>query len=211
MTGSPHVSSSSIRELLTALAAPDAPPDAVTAAAVAAGMGTSLLLLVASLPQTRSDSVEDRLALVRAAAALSGVQEQLLETTDTEAAVKIFAARNMPQARERERTQRDAAIQLALRAAAEVPLEVMRLSVLGLKHACTVTAHSCRAASGDMELAIALLRAGVAGARANLEIKLTSLTDVLYTETVVEEIVRLSEEATSAARQAESLVHPPPA
>ena len=204
-------SDGSIRDFLTALAAPDSPQDAVTAAAVAAGMGTSLLLLVAALPQTRSDSVEDRTALVSAATALGDVQEQLLEASDTEAAVKIFAARTLPHASTKERTTRDAAMQLALRAAADVPLEVLRLSALGLKSAQTVAAHSARAASNDVALAIALLRVGVTGARASLEAKLTSLTDVLYTRAVVDEIARLSDEAATAAIAAESLIERPPA
>jgi len=62
-----------------------------------------------------------------------------------------------------------------------------------------------------VELAIALLRVGLAGARSNLEARLSSLTDVVYTKAVVEEIADLCEKATAAARAAESSVQPPPA
>ena len=108
---------------------------------------------------------------------LAEIQEQLLETVETETAVKVFAARNMPQASTTERSDRQAAIQLALRAAADVPLEVMRLSSSGLKQAQVVAAHSSRAASADVHLGAALLQAAFDGARSNLEGKLTSLTD----------------------------------
>jgi formiminotetrahydrofolate cyclodeaminase len=167
--------------------------------------------MVAALPQTRSDSAADRTALVSASTALSSVHEQLLETIETETAIQIFAARNMPQASATQRTARETAIQLALRAAADVPLEVIRLCALGLQQARTVAAHCSRAAAAEVELAITLLRAGFAGARSNLEAKLTSLTDVVYTTAIVDEIARLNEEATTAANVAEASIRVPPA
>jgi formiminotetrahydrofolate cyclodeaminase len=146
-----------------------------------------------------------------AATALADVQEQLIETIETETVVKLFAARHMPHASQAQRSKREAAIQLALRAAAEVPLEVIRLCALALEQAQTVAAFSCRAARIEVELAVALLRVGLTGARSNLEARLSSLTDVVYTRAVVEEIARLSEEGTTAARAAESSLHLPPA
>ena len=208
----PHLNSNTpIREFLAALASADSAQSAVSASAVAGAMGTSVLLMVAALPTMRSDSIDDRTALVRIGTALSDLQEQLMETIETETAVKLFAARNMPRASETQRSKREAAIQFALRAAADVPLEVIRLCVLGLMHARTVAASSCRAAGADVELAIALLRLGVTGARSNLEARLSSLTDLNYTKSVVEEIALLSEEATTAAHAALLSVQAPPA
>jgi formiminotetrahydrofolate cyclodeaminase len=201
----------SLREFLSALASADAAQGSVSAAAVAGAMGTSLLLLVASLPTTRSGSLDERTALIAAARALADLKEQLIETMETETVVKLFAARNMPQASQAQRSKRDAAIQLALRAAAEVPLEVIRLCALGLTHARVIAASSSRAAGGQVEFAVALLRVGLNGARSSLEARLSSLTDVVYTKAVVEEIAHLSEEATTAARAAESSVQAPPA
>jgi formiminotetrahydrofolate cyclodeaminase len=184
---------------------------AVSTAAVAGGLGTSLLLMVATLPQTRSDSVTDRTQLITAVTALSGVQQQLIETIETETAVKLFAARNMPQASNTQRSERQAAIQLALRASADVPLEVMRLCARGLKLAATLAAHSARAASADAQLGVALLQVGFDGARSNLEGKLSSFTDSAYVTPVVDEMARLSEEAAAATRVAVSLLAVPPA
>jgi methenyltetrahydrofolate cyclohydrolase len=203
-------SDASIREFLAALSSADAAHGAVSAAAVAGGLGTSLLLMVAALPKTRSDSARDRTALISASTALSSAQEQLLETIETETVVKVFAARNMPQASATQRTEREAAIQLALRAAADVPLEVIRLCALGLQHARTVAEHCSRAAAAEVELGVTLLRAGFSGARLNLEARLGSLTDVLYTTAIVEEIARLGDEATTAATAAEAAVRVPP-
>jgi formiminotetrahydrofolate cyclodeaminase len=201
----------SIREFLAAVASAEGGHGAVSAAAVAGGIGVSLLAMVAALPKTRSDSVADRTALIIATTALSDVQEQLLETIETETAVRIFAARNMPQASETQRADRQAAIQIALRAAADVPLEVMRLALRGLKLSETVAAHGARAASADAQLGIALLHAAFSGARANLEGKLSSLTDAPYTMSVADELARLSEDTTTAMRAAESFLQVPPA
>ena len=201
----------SIREFLAAVASADEAYGAVSAAAVAGGIGVSLLAMVAALPKTRSDSAADRTELINAATALTEVQQELIETIETETAVRIFAARNMPQASDRQRVDRQAAIQLALRAAADVPLEVMRLAVRGLKLAETVAAHSARAASADVQLGVALLHAAFSGARANLEGKLSSLTDAPYSTSVVDELAKLSEDATTAMRAAESSLQVPPA
>jgi methenyltetrahydrofolate cyclohydrolase len=204
-------SNTSVRDLLAALSAAEAAHGAVSASAVAAGMGTSLLLMVAALPKTRSGTIDDRTALTGVATALIDVRKQLAEAMDAELTAGMVAARKMPQATETQRAEREAAIQLALRTAADVPLEVMRLSALGLKHAQTVAARGCRAASSDVELAVALLRVGLTGARSNLELKLGSLTDAEYTEAVVDQIARLSDEGTRAADAADSLLRVPPA
>ena len=89
----------SLRDFIEGIGSSDVARGAVSTAAVAGGLGSSLLLMVAALPQTRSDSVADRAKLVEAAAALTGLRQQLLETIETETAVKLFTARNMPQAR----------------------------------------------------------------------------------------------------------------
>jgi formiminotetrahydrofolate cyclodeaminase len=167
--------------------------------------------MVAVLPQTRSDSVADRAKLVEAATALTSVQQQLMETIETETAVKLFTARNMPQASEAQRSERLAAIQLALRASADVPLEVMRLCAQGLALAVTVAAHGARAASADLQLGMALLQAGFDGARSSLEGKLSSFADPAYVASAVDEIGRLTGETIASTRAAESWLKALPA
>jgi formiminotetrahydrofolate cyclodeaminase len=201
----------SLRDFIEAVGSADAAHGAVSTAAVAGGLGSSLLLMVAVLPQTRSDSVADRAKLVEAATALTSVRQQLMETIETETAVKLFTARNMPQASEAQRSERLAAIQLALRAAADVPLEVMRLCAQGLALAVTVAAHGARAASADLQLGVALLQAGFDGARSSLEGKLTSFTDPAYVASAVDEIGRLTGETIASTRAAESWLKALPA
>jgi len=200
-----------LRDFIEAVGSAGEAHGAVSTAAVAGSLGASLLLMVATLPQTRSGSVADRATLIDAATALTGVQQQLIETIETETAVKLFTARNMPQASEAQRSERHAAIQLALRASADVPLEVMRLCAQGLQLAATVAGHGARAASADLRLGVTLLQAGFDGARSNLEGKLSSFGEAAYVTAVVDEIGRLADETADATRTAESLLRVPPA
>ena len=201
----------SLRDFIEAVGSAETAHGAVSTAAVAGGLGSALLLLVAALPQTRSDSVADRAKLVEAATALTSVQRQLIETIETETAVKLFTARSMPQASDAQRSERLAAIQLALRASADVPLEVMRLCAQGLDLAATIAKHGARAASADVQLGVALLRAGFDGARSNLERKVSSFTEAAYVTSVAEEIIRLTGETTDSTRAAELLLKALPA
>jgi len=198
----------SIPEFLAALASPEDTHGALAAAAVAAAMGASLLQMVAALPHTLRD--DELTALVRAAAALARVQEELLETIETETAVKLFAARNMPQASKAERAERESAIQLALRAAADVPLEIMRLCGRALQDAETVAGRSPRPASTDVELAVTLLETAFNAARSSLEVKLPILSDALHVTAIGEQLARLSHDTAAAADAARSFVKVPP-
>ena len=201
----------SLRDFMEAIGSAQETHGAVSTAAAAGGLGTSLLVMVATLPHTRSDSVADRTKLIEAVTTLAEVREELIETIETETAVKLFTARNMPQASEAQRSERQAAIQLALRAAADVPLEVMRLCARGLELAATVAAHSARPASADVQLGVTLLQAGFDGSRSSLEGKLSSFIDAAYVTSVVDEIARLSDVTSAATRAAESVLKVPPA
>ena len=201
----------SLRDFIETIGTANAAHGAVSTAAVAGGLGSSLLLMVAALPLTRFDSAADRAKLVEAAAALTSVRQQLIETIETETALKLFTARNMPQASAVQRSERQDAIQLALRASADVPLEVMRLCAHGLEFAVIVAAHGTRAASADVQLGVALLQAGFDGARSNLEAKLSNFIDAAHITTILDEIGRLTGETTASTRAAQSLLEAPPA
>jgi len=183
-----------------AFAAPDPTPGGGSASAVASAIGASLLMMVAGLTKTRTGSDEDRAALTAAATALIAVQQQLTEAIDldTTAYDQVVAAYKLPKDGDAEQASRSAAIQRALRSATDVPLGVMRLSGMALKQAETVAAHSHRAASSDVGVAVALLGAGFRGARLNVEINLGSLNDQAYVEAVKSELERL-EKATGGS------------
>ena len=79
-----------------------------------------------------------------------------------------------------------------------------------LQRAETVAGRSPRAASADVELAVALLEAAFNGARSNLEAKLPSLTDAVRVTSIAEQVTSLTHDAAAAADGGEIVVKPPP-
>ena len=182
-----------VRELLAAFASPDPTPGGGSAAALAASIGASLLLMVARLPKTRSNSPEDRAALEAAAMRLTGAQQQLADAIDADTAAyrEVVAAYKLPKATDDQKRDRTAAVQRALRGATDVPLAVMRLSAAALGDGQIVARHGHAAAASDAGVAAALLRAGLEGARLNVEINLQSNDDQAYVDAVRTEVARL--------------------
>ena len=198
----------SIRDLLTAFSSADPTPGGGSASALAAAVGASLLIMVAGLPKSRTGSDEDRAALARAAGALADIRHRLTGAIDADTAAydRVVAAYKRPKASAEEQSARTAAIQEALRGATEVPLGVMRQSAAALDLAAVVAAHGHRAAPSDVGVAVALLRAGLRGARLNVEINLGSMSDADYAGAVAAEAVRVAGAASTAADEAEALL-----
>jgi formiminotetrahydrofolate cyclodeaminase len=193
-----------LRDVIAAFASPDPTPGGGSASALASSVGASLLVMVASLPKTRHQSDDDRTALTFAAGALTGVQQQLTEAIDADSAAygHVVAAYRQPKATEAEQGARQAAIERALRLATDVPLSVMRSSVDAVKHAQAVATHGYRAASSDLGVALALLQAGLEGARLNVRVNLGAITDRAYVDAVTAESERLSGQMSGLVRDA---------
>jgi formiminotetrahydrofolate cyclodeaminase len=193
-----------LRDVIAAFASSEPTPGGGSASAVASAVGAALLLMVASLPKTRNGSNDDRAALTAAAGSLTGVQHQLTEAIDADSAAydHVLSAYRQPQATDLEKRSRKAAVQRALKSATDVPLGVMRLSVDALKQAQVVGAHGHRAASSDLGAALALLQAGLEGARLNVRINLAGISDEAYVDAVKAEAERLAGQMSELVRDA---------
>jgi len=183
-----------LKDVLAAFASPDPTPGGGSASALASATAVSLLAMVAGLPKTRSNSEEDRAALARVLASVDRTRGRLAEAIDADTAAydAVVAAYKLPKGTDEEKAARTAAIQRALRGATEVPLGVMRLSAEALAAAGVVAAHGNPSASSDVGVAIALLRAGLEGARLNVEVNLGSIKDDAYKRAVSDEVARLT-------------------
>jgi len=193
-----------VRDLLAAFASSDPTPGGGSAAALTSAVGASLLMMVAALPKTRSNSDEDRAALSGAASSLTGIRDQLTKAIDDDTAAydQVVGAYRLAKGSEEEKAARTAAIQAALRAATDVPLRVMRWSAQALDAAKTVAAHGNPAASSDVGVAVALLRAGLEGARLNVDVNLSGIRDEAYTRSVAAEVRQLGERAAEQGTDA---------
>jgi formiminotetrahydrofolate cyclodeaminase len=197
-----------LRDLLAAFSSPAPTPGGGSASALASAIGASLLMMVAGLPKTRTGGDHERTALSAAAAALDGIRARLADAIDADASAydRVVAAYKLPKTSPGEQAARKTAIQQALRAATDVPLDVMRLSAAAIDHAKTIAANGHRAAASDAGVATALLRAGLRGAALNIDTNAGSVSDQAYVDGVRAESARLSEGSARAADEAEALL-----
>jgi formiminotetrahydrofolate cyclodeaminase len=182
-----------LQELLAAFASPTPAPAGGSASALAAAIGTALLAMSATLPRTRSGSDEDRQLLNEASLGLTRLRHQLTEAVDRDAAAygQVVSARG-------------AGLQQAMKAAIEVPLQVMRWSSEALQAAPVVAARCHRPASSDVRVGVGLLQAGFAGARSSALDNLRRITDERYVDAARTDIDRLTHEANAAIAAAQS-------
>lgn len=160
--------------------ASDAPvPGGGSAAALAAAMGASLVHMVVALSEGRphAEGREDVLREMRLAAA--GLQSELLELAQADAAAyaSVIAARRLPRDTERERQARLVQIQVATREAIRAPLEVARRAADVLALSERLAPIGSRRAISDVGVAGLLAAAGLRGAIANVDINVPSLAD----------------------------------
>ena len=197
-----------LRDLLDAFSRPDPTPGGGSASALSSAVGASLLMMVAALPKTRHGSDADRDALAAAAGALAGIRDRLAASIDEDTAAYdgVVAAYRLPKSSADEQAARQAAIQRALRAATDVPLEVMRQSARALEEATVVAGHGYKSASSDVGVAIAMLMAGSAGAHLNVDVNLDAIADETYRGTVGDEARDLMERTGRIAQRAEDLL-----
>lgn len=198
----------SVRSLLEAIRSPAPTPGGGSASALASAVGASLLLMVAALPKTRGGTDDDRAALAAASAGLERACAELTSAIDADTAAydRVVAAYKMPKTSAEEQAARKTAVQGALQAATDVPLGVMRESVRALEAGGAIAAHGYKAASSDVGVALALLTAGVAGARLNVDINLDAIGDSAYRDRAAAQARDLQAAAGPLAERARALL-----
>jgi methenyltetrahydrofolate cyclohydrolase len=175
----PMLTDKTLTQLLDAFASSDPTPGGGSASALSGAIGSSLAMMVAALPKTRTNSDAERSNLRAAHQALLAQRDRLTALIDRDAAAyeQVVSAYRMPKDTDEQKAIRRETIQRALRAATDVPLEVMRVSVTALEAARDVARDAHRAAASDVGVAIALLESGIHGAGLNVRINLDGLAD----------------------------------
>src|SRR5262245_56520484 len=173
-------------DLLDAFASNTPVPGGGSAAALAGALGVSLLIMAASLPKSRTGAPEEAADLAEAAARLRPLRDRLVELidADTNAYRSVMAALKLPKASEDERESRHVALQLALKEATDVPLDVMRVCQQALAGGLIVARNGYRAAASDIATAIELLGATVRGTGISIDGNLSGIRDASYSARV---------------------------
>lgn len=195
-----------ISDALAAFRSSDPTPGGGSAAALAGAVGASLLAMVAGLAKPRTstgaEAVELRDAGVRCTVLASHL-EALIDR-DAEAYDMVVRAYRLPKGTDDEKVARTARIQEALKAATDAPLDVMRRCEEALGFASTIGRLGNPNAGSDVQVAIYMLRAGLAGAAENVAINLGNVNDAVYVARVRKESAVLSESAGATAPSASS-------
>jgi formiminotetrahydrofolate cyclodeaminase len=196
------------QDLLDALASNQPVPGGGSASALAGAVGVSLLVMVAGLPKTRTGTPEGEADLAEAAARLRKIRDALvpLMDADSEAYQAVLDAMRLPSATDAEKQARRDAVQRALRAATEVPMETMRECQQALRGALVVAMHGNPNAATDTGVAIELLRAALLGAAMNVRVNAKSLADHAFVERVLTECGQLEADAQADAAKARGLL-----
>jgi formiminotetrahydrofolate cyclodeaminase len=108
--------------------------------------------------------------------------DELTEAIDRDAASydTVMATFKLPQGNAEEAKQREEAIQIATKGAAEVPLQVAERAVALFERLGQLEAIAAASMKSDLQVARLMAGAGARGALANVEINLDGITDAAY-------------------------------
>ena len=184
-------------DLLDAFASNEPVPGGGSAAALAAALGVSLLVMAASLPKSRTGAPEEATDLAEAAARLRPLRERLVELIDADSSAyrSVMTALKLPKGSEQEQARRNEALQSALKEATDAPLDVMRAGQQALAGGLIVARNVYRVAASDVAMGIELLGAGVRGAALSIDGNLSSIKDAKYVERISDERRQLADDS----------------
>lgn len=190
--------------LLESFSAASPTPGGGSAAALAGALGTSLLVMVSSMPRTRGGTDEERAQLDEAGHRLANTRDHLamLVDLDSQAYEAVVAAYRLPRGTDSERSERAASIEAALRGAIEVPLDVMRACVTATIDGVNVARAGNPQAASDLHVGLELLGASLRGASANVRTNLASISEEGYAAGVRAAQQRLEEDMKAAVAAA---------
>ena len=195
-----------VSSFLDDVASPAPTPGGGTVAAIAGAMGASLMLMVAGLPRTRSNSDSERAALAEARAAILPLRDTLLVLGDRDADAydRVTNAFRLPKGTDEERIARKAAVQEALRLATLVPRDTARAAVDVVARGKAVARYGNRAAASDVGVALAVLEAALAGAVLNMRTNLESMEDEGFRDEIRHELDELVNRCSADLEEARS-------
>jgi len=196
-----------IGQFLDKLASAEPTPGGGSVSALAGALAAGLAAMVARLSKGKGG---DDAGFERSAQAADRSKTWLsdLAGEDARAFEAVMRAMRLPRASDEEKRARQAAVQQALRGAAEVPLRVMRQAVDVLKMLPDLARTGNPNAASDAAVGALLACAAAQGALQNVRINLTSIRDETFaaklradSEALGQEAERLCDASLAAARE----------
>jgi formiminotetrahydrofolate cyclodeaminase len=168
-----------VRKFVETLGSSAPTPGGGSVAAFSGAMAFALVEMVARLTVGKKgyEAAHDEMATVIAAAVK--LRDELLADVDRDCAAfdQVTAAFKLPKESAEDKAKRTAAIQLAYKSAAQLPMDVAGRIAQGMPLIEAVIERGNKNAGSDARSAMLQARAGIAGALANVEINLNSIQD----------------------------------
>lgn len=188
---------------LSAVASSEPAPGGGSVAAYAGALAAALTRMVAGLTQGKKKyaAVEEEIASVASSADALKEKLQSLVTSDAAVYTSVSTAYKLPKSTDAEADTRKQAIETALIAAAEVPLETARACAGVADLAAIVAEKGNQNAITDAGVAALLAEAGCRGAAWNVRVNIASLEDRSRGEHLAREAEELTKRTAEVARQ----------
>jgi glutamate formiminotransferase len=194
------------RPFLEAVAEPTATPGGGSVAAFAAALAASLGQMVAGLSRKKKSQAAHVEELSAAIAELRAAADSLAEAIDRDAASyeAVLAAYKLPKNTPEEQQRRDAAIQRAIREAAEVPMRVAEAATELYERLGQLESIAAASMLSDLRVGRLMAAAAARGALENVAINLESVTDASYVASMQARAVALEARLASSPVAASS-------
>jgi glutamate formiminotransferase/formiminotetrahydrofolate cyclodeaminase len=195
---------------LDAVAQPSATPGGGSVAALAGALGASLGQMVAGLSRKKKSQAAYAEQLSEAASEFQAASRALAEAVDRDANSfkSVMAAYKLPQGTSDELGLREAAIQEALKGAAEVPLEVAGRSAELFEKMGQLEPLSSPSMLSDIRVGRLMAAAAVRGSLENVAINLESITDSAFVSRMKSQaqalLLRITEGSATAEKTLQS-------
>jgi formiminotetrahydrofolate cyclodeaminase len=182
-----------ISEFLARLAGPQATPGGGSVAALAGALAAALVTMVGGLTagKTGFEAVGEEMAEIEKRGTEIGERLTLAIDADARAYDAVMTAFSLPKADPAHKSERTAAIQLALKQAAEVPLAVATECLAAAELAAVALAKGNPNAGSDAAVALLLALSGLEGAALNVATNLDAIKDPGYVEAKMETLGHL--------------------
>lgn len=183
-----------VSEFLDALASKEPVPGGGSAAALGGALGAALISMVCNLTVGKKgyQDVEKPMAdLLKKGEALRGQLAELLEA-DTQVYSKVMAAYRRPRKTPEQKQAREAAVQTALKEAAEVPLTIAECCAQIVDLALPAAEMGNQWAVSDAGAGVLLAEASMRAVLLNVYINLSSIKDEDYAQRTLARIATVT-------------------
>lgn len=192
----------SIKGFLNNVASDEPTPGGGSVSALCGALSVALAEMVARITagKTNDKTVEKKMSEIMETA--EKLEKVFVEDIDRDSAAyaAVMKAYRMPKETDREKKERQNAIQDALKDAARVPLEVAEMGMRALNLAEILVKEGNQNAITDAAVGALMARSAIVGALYNVKINLLSIKDATFRDRVKHEAERIELEALAKER-----------